>query len=376
MRAKYEPFLAEVPTRADLDRVIQMMCSELAVGHSRVGGGSRLYEPKAVPVGLLGADYEIAEGRYRFKKIYGGVSWETSLRAPLVAPGVNVTAGEYLLAVDGEDLTADAEVYRLFENKVGRRVELTVGSRPDSKGARTVVVEPIANEALLRNRDWVEGNLKKVHERTGGKVAYVYVPNTADLGHAYFKRYFFPQVDKDALIVDERFNGGGAVADYYIDILRRPVVSYWAMRHGDVIRTPGAAILGPKVMLIDETAGSGGDLLPWMVRKFSIGKLVGRRTWGGLVGTLGFPVLMDGGGVSAPNLAFYTEGGWRVENEGVPPDVEVEQWPALVAAGNDPQLDKAIEVVLEELKSHPPKTVPRPEFPVRVRRSSRPAEAP
>jgi tricorn protease len=375
MWSKYEPFLAEVPTRADLNQVIRLMCSELAVGHHRVGGGDRLVEPKTVPVGLLGADYEIDQGRYRFKTIYGGASWETSLHPPLVAPGVDVKAGEYLLAVDGEDLAADTDVYRLFENKVGRRVELKVGPRPDGEGARTVVVEPIASEAALRNRQWVENNIRTVHERTGGRVAYVYVPNTADLGHAYFKRYFFPQVDKQALIVDERFNGGGSVADYYIDILRRPVVSYWSMRHGATIRTPGAAILGPKVMIIDETAGSGGDLLPWMFRKFALGKLVGRRTWGGLVGTLGFPVLMDGGGVSAPDLAFYTDDGWRVENEGVPPDIEVEQWPALVAAGKDPQLDRAIEEILAELKANPPRSLPRPEFPIRVRRMGTRPEA-
>jgi tricorn protease len=201
-------------------------------------------------------------------------------------------------------------------------------------------------------------------------VAYVYVPNTAEQGHAYFKRYFFPQVDKEAIIVDERFNGGGSVADYYIDMLRRPVVSYWAMRHGAAIRSPGAAIMGPKVMLIDETAGSGGDLLPWMFRRFHLGKLVGRRTWGGLVGILGFPVLMDGGGVTAPDLAFYTEDGWRVENEGVPPDIEVEQWPAEVAAGKDPQLDRAIEVALDELKRDPPKALEPPPPPFRVRRKA------
>jgi tricorn protease len=236
-----------------------------------------------------------------------------------------------------------------------------------------VVVEPIASEFALRNRDWVEGNLRKVRERTNGRVAYVYVPNTADMGHAYFKRYFFPQVDKEGIIVDERFNGGGQVADYYIDILRRPVVSYWAMRYGAPIRTPGAAILGPKVMLIDETAGSGGDLLPWMFRRFKLGTLIGRRTWGGLVGILGFPVLLDGGQVTAPDLAFYTEDGWRVENEGVPPDIEVEQWPADVMAGKDPQLDRAIETVLESLRREPPKSLERPAAPVRVRRK---AEAP
>jgi tricorn protease len=368
MREKYAKLVSEVPTREDLNRVIRGLLSELAVGHSYLGGGDRLHEPKSVPVGLLGADYEVADGRYRIKKIYGGLNWDPALRAPLAAPGADVKEGDYVLAVDGENVTSDREIYGYFENKVDRRVELKVGPKPDGTDARTVTVEPISNESSLRNRDWVESNLRKVHERTGGRVAYVYVPNTADLGHAYFKRYFFPQVDKEAIIVDERFNGGGSVADYYIDMLRRQVVSYWAMRQGAPIRTPGAAVLGPKVMLIDETAGSGGDMLPWMFRRFKLGTLVGRRTWGGLVGILGFPELMDGGRVTAPDLAFYTEDGWRVENEGVPPDIEVEQWPAAVAEGKDPQLDKAIEVALEELKRNPPKPLDPPPFPVRVRR--------
>lgn len=368
IRSKYEPLLVDVPTRADLNRLIRMMLSELAVGHSYLGGGERVYEPKKIPVGLLGADYEVADGRYKFKTIYGGLNWDTQLHSPLVAPGVDVKPGEFLLSVDGEDVNIETEVYRLFENKVGRRVGLKVGPKADGADARTVTVVPIANESALRNRAWIEANLKTVRDRTDGRVAYVYVPNTADLGHASFKRYFFPQVDKDAIIIDERFNGGGSVADYYIDFLRRPVVSYWATRHGDVLRTPGAAILGPKVMIIDETAGSGGDLLPWMFRKFKIGTLVGRRTWGGLVGILGFPPLMDGGMVTAPDLAFFTEDGWRVENEGVPPDVEVEQWPADIDDGRDPQLDKAIEVALEQLKANPPKPLPRPEFPIRARK--------
>jgi tricorn protease len=223
-----------------------------------------------------------------------------------------------------------------------------------------VQVVPVATEATLRNRDWVEGNLRKVTEATKGRVAYVYVPNTASLGHEYFKRYFFPQVDREAIIVDERFNGGGQVADYYIDLLRRPLISYWHTRHGETIRTPSAAILGPKAMLIDETAGSGGDLLPWMFRQAGLGPLIGKRTWGGLVGILGFPVLMDGGAVTAPNLAIWTEDGWIVENAGVPPDIEVEQTPADIAAGRDPQLERAIQEVLQALEKTP---VPRPQTP-------------
>ncbi|MBI1913853.1 MAG: PD40 domain-containing protein [Planctomycetes bacterium] len=370
IKKKYEAFLPHLATRGDLDRVLRWMLSELAVGHSGTGPGERRYESKSVPGGLLGADYEIANGRYRFKKVYGGLNWSPELRSPLTAPGVDVKAGEYLLAVRGVDLKPPTSLYSLFENTAGKSIEITVGPSADGKGSRTVTVEPLPSESALRNRDWVEGNLKKVHKATGGRVAYVYVPNTADLGHTYFKRYFFPQTDKDAIIVDERFNGGGQVADYYIDHLRRPFTAMWATRYGEDIKTPGGAIFGPKVMLIDETAGSGGDLLPWMFREYKLGPLVGKRTWGGLVGVLGFPTLMDGGIVTAPNLGFWTKDGFGVENEGVPPDVEVEQWPADVIAGHDPQLEKAIQIVLQKLKEDPPSRLKRPPFPVRVMRST------
>jgi tricorn protease len=365
-RQKYAAFLPHLATREDLNRVIQWMCSELAVGHHRVGGGDYLYQPKSIPGGLLGADYSVENGRYRFRKVYGGLNWNPQLRSPLTEPGVNVKAGEYLLAVRGQDLRPPANLYSFFENTSGKIVEITVGPSPDGSSSRTVQVVPITNESALRNRDWVEGNLKKVDEATGGRVAYVYVPNTTTQGHTYFKRYFYPQSYKEAIIVDERFNGGGQAADYYIDILRRPLASYWAMRYGSDLKNPAASIQGPKVMLIDETAGSGGDYLPWMWRKFGLGKLIGKRTWGGLVGILGFPVLMDGGGVTAPNFAIWTpEEGWIVENVGVPPDIEVEQMPADVINGHDPQLEKAIEVVMEELKKNPPKQPKRPPFPVR-----------
>jgi tricorn protease len=366
MRAKYAAFLPDVAVRSDLNRVIQWMCSELSVGHHRGGGGDRLETAKTVPGGLLGADYSIENGRYRFKKVYGGLNWNPTLRAPLTEPGVNVRAGEYLIAVRGQDVRPPANLYGFFENTSGKILELTVGPNPDGSGARTVQVVPIDNEGALRNRDWVEGNLKKVDEATGGRVAYVYVPNTAQPGYDYFKRYFYPQSHKDAVIVDERFNGGGQVADYYIDLLRRPLISYWAMRYGDDLKTPTASIQGPKTMIIDETAGSGGDLLPWMFRKFQLGTIVGQRTWGGLVGTLGFPMLMDGGQITAPNLAIWTpEEGWVVENEGVPPDIEVEQTPKDVIAGRDPQLERAIAVSLEALKKNPPVRPTRPAYPVK-----------
>jgi tricorn protease len=360
MREKYSVFLPHLAVRDDLNRVIQWMCSELGVGHHRVGGGESRTEPSSVPGGLLGADYSIENGRYRFKKVYGGLNWNPELRSPLTEPGVNVKAGEYLLAVNGRDLRTDTSVYAPFENTAGKIVEITVGPTPDGSASRSVSVVPIPNEAALRNRDWVEGNLRRVTEATKGRVAYVYVPNTSTMGHTYFKRYFYPQANRDAIIVDERFNGGGSVADYYTDLLRRPQGAWWATRYGADFPTPTAAIQGPKVLLIDETAGSGGDLFPWMWRKFKLGPIVGKRTWGGLVGTLGFPVLMDGGMVTAPNLAIWTEDGWVVENEGVPPDIEVEQNPADLLDGKDPQLERAIQVVMEELKKSSPSRPSRP----------------
>jgi tricorn protease len=366
MKAKYEVFLPDLAVRQDLNRVMTWMSSELSVGHHRLGGGDSLTDVEAVPGGLLGADYKVENERYRFAKVYGGLNWNPELRAPLTEPGVDVKAGEYLLAVGGKDLKYPEDLYSRFEQTAGRIVELTVGPNADGSGSRVVKVVPIEDEAPLRNRDWVEGNLRKVTEATNGRVAYVYVPNTAGAGHTYFKRYFFPQADRDAVIVDERHNGGGAVADYYIDILRRPLISHWAMRYGGDLKTPLASIQGPKVMIIDETAGSGGDLLPWMFHKLQLGTLVGTRTWGGLVGILGFPVLMDGGQITAPNLGIWTSDGFIVENVGVPPDVEVEQTPADIIAGRDPQLERAIQIAMKQLAENPPKKETRPPFPVRA----------
>ncbi len=360
---KYAALLPDVTTRGDLNRVMQWMSSELSVGHHRLTSqGDVPAAEHTVPGGLLGADYSVENGRYRFKKVYGGLNWTPELRSPLTEPGVNVRAGEYLLAVNGRDLRATTNLFSMFENTAGKIVEITVGPNADGTGSRSVQVVPVATELALRNRDWVEGNLRKVDKATNGRVAYVYVPNTAEPGHAYFKRYFYPQAHKDAVIVDERFNGGGQIADYYIDILRRPLISYWAMRYGADLKTPVASIQGPKVMIADETAGSGGDLLPWMFRKFQLGPIVGKRTWGGLVGILGFPEFLDGGGITAPNLAIWTDEGWVVENEGVPPDIEVEQTPAEVIGGHDPQLEKAIALALDALKKNPPPAVKRPPY--------------
>ncbi|TRX62657.1 peptidase S41 [Fulvivirga sp. M361] len=371
MKEKYRVFLPDVTCRSDLYRVMQWMFSELAVGHHRFSSrGDKMNNPARVSGGLLGADYEIVNNRYRLKKIYGGLNWTPELRSPLTEPGVNVKAGEYLLAVNGGYVTADQNLYSFFENTAGKIIELTVGPNANGSGSRTVRVVPVSNERALRNRDWIEGNIRKVDEATDGQVAYVYVPNTTVAGHEYFKRYFFPQVNKKAVIIDERYNGGGQLADYYIDLLKKPYQSHWNFRYGNDLKAPSGSIQGPKVMLIDETAGSGGDYLPWMFRKFKVGKLIGKRTWGGLVGVLGYPEFIDGGSVTAPNVAFWNEDGFRIENEGIAPDIEVEQWPEEVIDGRDPQLEKAIEVVLEELKNNPPTEPERPDYPVRVRKSN------
>jgi tricorn protease len=368
MKEKYAQFLPHITSRSDLNRVIMWMCSELSVGHHRVAGGDELASPERVGGGLLGADIKVEGNRYRIAKVFEGLNWNPQMRSPLTEPGLNVKAGEYILAVNGKDLTTAENFYMHFEKTAGKIVELKVGPNADGSGSRVIQVVPVENEFSLRNRDWVEGNLKKVTEATGGQVAYVYVPNTAGQGHEYFKRYFFPQANRKAIIIDERFNGGGSLADYYIDILMRPYQAHWNMRYTNDLKSPSASIQGPKVMIIDENAGSGGDMLPWMFRKFKVGTLVGTTTWGGLVGILGFPELMDGAYISAPNVAIWTEDGFIVENVGVPPDIEVEQTPADVIKGGDPQLDKAIEVVMEQLRQNPPKDPVRPPYPIRVRR--------
>jgi len=370
---KYEPYLEGVASRADLSYLFQEMLGELSVGHLYVTGGAAP-EVKRTTCGLLGADYKIANGRYRFAKVYQGENWNPDLRAPLTQPGVNVTAGEYLLAVNGRDLHPPDNIYSFFEETAGKSVVLRVGPDPGGVNSREVTVVPVGNETALRNRSWMDDNRRKVDQLSGGKLAYVYLPDTAQGGYTNFNRYYFAQTGKEGAVIDERFNGGGDVADYIVDHLNRPLLSYWATRNGEPFPTPQNAIFGPKVMIINEFAGSGGDALPWMFRQRSIGTLVGKRTWGGLVGIFGFPPLIDGGSVTAPNLAFWNPktAEWDVENHGVAPDVEVELDPAAVRAGHDPQLEKAVEVALVELKKHPLPEVKKPAYPNYHRTSATP----
>jgi tricorn protease len=314
--------------------------------------------------GLLGADYRVENGRYRFARVYRGENWNPGLKAPLTQPGVNVKKGEYLLAVNGREVKGSDNLYSFFEATAGKSVVLKVGPTPDGKGSREVTVEPIDSESSLRLRAWMEGNRKKVEKLSGGKVGYVYLPNTSTDGYRYFNRYFYAQVGKQGLVVDERFNAGGKAADYIIHKLSAPLMNYWTTREGADYATPAGAVFGPKAMLINQMAGSGGDWLPWAFRRFKIGPLVGKRTWGGLVGIGGYPQLLDGGMVTAPHFAFYTpEGKWDVENHGVAPDVEVDFDPEAVRAGHDPQLEKAVELVMKQLEENPPPKHKKPAYP-------------
>ena len=358
---RYLPLLAHVQRREDLNDLLVQMIGELQVGHNRVGGGDVHQEP-AVAVGLLGADFTVEQGRYRIARLYPGDRLNPHLRSPLSVAGLGVKEGDFILAVNGHELDAKTNIYALLENTVGKQVVLAIARDAAGQGRRDVTVEPIANEAQLRRWAWIEGNRRKVEQKTGGKVAYVYMPDTAGQGYEHFNRMFFAQIDKQALIVDDRKNGGGQAANYVTELLSRPYLSSWKDRDGLVFDTPGGAIYGPKAMLIDQDAGSGGDFMPYAFRRVGLGPLIGKRTWGGLIGISANPPLIDGGFLTVPYFRFYTpEGEWRVENEGVSPDVDVELDPAAVNRGEDTQLDAAIANVMKRLDTWKPiqrKTAP------------------
>jgi tricorn protease len=364
-RTLYAAYLEGLASRGDLNVLFEEMTGHIGVGHTFVRGGA-LPEQKHVSVGLLGADYVVVDGRYRIAKILRGENWTPKLTAPLSQPGVEVAEGEFLLAVNGQPVTAETEVYRAFTGLAGKQTVITVGPKADGTGARQVTVAPIGDETQLRLHAWMEDNRRKVDALSGGRLAYVYLPDTATGGFANFNRYYFAQVGKKGAVIDERFNHGGDIADYIIEQLKRTPQMVNAAREGASTVEPAEAIFGPKVMIINEQSGSGGDALPWLFHKNRVGVLVGVRTWGGLVGIGGYPPLIDGGSVTAPRWAIYgASGGWEIENIGVPPDVEVEQDPALVRQGHDPQLERAVAVALEELKTAPSLAFPSPPYPDR-----------
>ncbi|MDX3774121.1 PDZ domain-containing protein [Chromatiaceae bacterium AAb-1] len=353
---RYQPLLKHVQQREDLNQLLVEMIAELQVGHNRVGGGD-IHQETPHKVGLLGADFTISNNLYQLKTVYQGDRWDPFLKAPLAVPGASAKAGDFILAINGKKLDASQNIYALLDNTLGKQVVLTLADDSRGRNQRNITVEPVANEAALRQWHWIEKNRQLVHEKTNGKVAYVYLPNTAAGGFRYFNRMFFAQIDKQAVIIDERKNGGGQAANYITEILNRPYLAGWKDRDGLVFHTPGGAIYGPKTMLIDQDAGSGGDFLPWSFKRLGLGKLIGTRTWGGLIGISANPNLIDGGFLVVPFFRFFTpDGEWRVENEGVAPDIEVELDPLAVNKGRDVQLERAIAETLQQLKDTPPAT--------------------
>ncbi len=366
----YSAWLPDVRHRSDFNQLLDMLSGEIAVGHSYVRGGDypELDNPRT---GLLGADLEEEGGLYRVTRIYDGGDWTPGLAGPLSIPGIDVEEGDYLFAVDGVDLRAPVNPYELLEGTAGRAITLTVGPSPAMDDARDVTVEPVANESVLRRWAWVDANQARVDEMSGGRLAYVWLPNTGQGGYQYFNRMYYAQQDRQGAVIDERNNGGGSAADYIVDMLDRELTGYFNSRAGDrrPWTQPMAGLFGPKVMVINERAGSGGDLLPYLFRFRGVGPLIGTKTWGGLVGTWDTPPLIDGGRFVAPRGGFFdVNGRWAVEAEGVAPDIEVRNDPAPVIAGRDPQLEAAVQEALRLLETGKVTFEDEPPPPVRYRR--------
>jgi tricorn protease len=370
VRALYLPLAGHVAHRSDLTYLLDVMGGEVSIGHSFVRGGD-VPDVDRVDVGLLGADLEVANDRYRIARILDGEAWNPGLRGPLSAPGLGVAEGDYILAVNGVELTAPTNPYGLFEGTSGRQTILRVNGSPTLEGSREVTVVPTGSENALRRAAWIEANRRRVDELSGGRLAYVWIPNTSSGGYDAFNRWYFAQQDRHGAVIDERFNSGGSAADYIVDLMNREIHGYFNNPVGErtPFTSPAAGIWGPKVMIINEMAGSGGDLMPYMFRFYDVGPLVGTRTWGGLVGTWDTPPLLDGGSMIAPRGGFFdVDGRWAVENEGVGPDIHVEMTPAAVAAGRDPQLERAVAEALRLLEENPVVLQPEPAFPDKWRR--------
>ncbi len=362
VQAKYQPYLNGVTSRNEFTYLCNEMLGEIQIGHMFVSGPRGAQD--APKPGLLGADYTVDHDRYRFAKIYNGQNWTPALTAPLTLPGINIIEGDYLLAVNARELHATDNIDAFFDGTAGRQTVLRVGKTPDGADARDVTVVPVDSEHGLRNLDWIDSNRRKVDALSGGRIAYIYMPNTAGAGYTNFNRYFYAQLDKQAVVLDERFNEGGFIADYVVNVLGQKLLSGAIERDGKPVHDPEGAIFGPKAMIINHSAGSGGDAMPWYFRKANLGTLVGVRTWGGLVGIGGYPTLIDGGYVTAPRYAIFgLNGDWEVEGRGVAPDVEVEDLPKDAAAGHDAQLERAVSIVLEQLKERRPAEPKVPQYP-------------
>ena len=364
---RYLPLLDHVGRREDLNRLLTEMIAEMQVGHNRLGGGD-IERPSGPQIGLLGADLTINNGRHQISRIYTGENWNPSVQGPLSVPGLDVSEGDYIIAINGRDLGQGTNIFEHLAGTVGKQVTLTVSDRANGRNPRDIVVEPTGNEFLMRLWAWIEGNRKAVDEATDGRVGYVYLPNTAGAGYTLFNRMFFSQTDKDAIIIDERSNGGGQAANYITDVLSRTYLSGWKDRDGLIFNTPGGAMFGPKLMLIDQDAGSGGDFLPYSFREMGIGTLMGTRTWGGLIGIAANPGLVDGGFLVVPYFRFFdADFEWSVENEGVAPDIEVALDPTLTNQGRDSQLEAGIAEILRQLEANPsPVPTEAPTYPTKL----------
>ena len=362
---RYEALLAWVAHRSDLNYIIGEMIAELNTSHAYVSGGDQPKRPH-VGVGMLGADFVADGGYYRIAKIYPGENWIEAARSPLTDAGLKVKAGDYLISVNGHEARTDQDVYAYFQNLAGKLVTLKINSKPATEGSWEIAVKPANDENGVRYLDWIEANRRKVAEATGGRIGYMHVPDTTIPGIIAFDKQFTAQLGKDGIIVDERCNSGGQIPDFYTEKLARQLLTVLASREGKDQPWPPVAIYGPKVMIVNELAGSGGDAFPWFFHREKIGPIVGTRTWGGLVGYDRAIPLRDGGNITAPETAFWSPdngGEWIVENHGVDPDYVVPQRPDLVVSGHDPQLEKAIELAKEALKDY--KTLPpRPKYPV------------
>ena len=365
MRQRYGKLLEDAVTRWDVNYVIGELIAELNSSHTYRGGGD-LEQPLQRKVGLLGVDFAVENGAYRIKRILEGAPWDSEARSPLRQPGINVKEGDYLLAVNHVPLDTSADPWAAFDGLAGKTVRLTVNDKPTMAGARQVLVETLDDDYRLRNLAWVNERRLMVEKATGGRVGYVYVPDTSTGGQTELVRQFTGQFTKDGLIIDERFNSGGQIPDRFIELLNRPLYSYWAVRDGVDWQWPPVANVGPKVMLINGWSGSGGDAFPLFFKTAGLGPLIGTRTWGGLIGVSGNPGLIDGGGVTAPTFGIYSlDGKWIVEGHGVDPDIEVVDDPGVMAKGGDPQLERAIQEVMRRLEANPPKRPAKPPYPKR-----------